>query len=125
MENLYETPNQTSTATMEAVMEAVDVASITQKDLRNFIQLRNDVKKMTKELEDQTENFKKLLKAGFTVENGRHIAELKETSRRSPKWQEEAVALAEKVFGLGQGEIWKKEVTDLTPAVKGWSLKVE
>jgi hypothetical protein len=121
MENLHETPNQASTATTETVV----VTSITQKELRNFIQLKNDVKKMAKELEDQTENLKNLLGAGVPVEEGRHIAELKPTSRRSPKWQEEAVALAEKVFGLGQGEVWKKEVLELTPAVEGFSLKVE
>jgi hypothetical protein len=88
----------------------VEITTITQAELIDFIALSNQIEKLTAEYDTQTLNLKNLLAAGAPVEEGVHVAILKLSERRSVSWKIEAIALADKLKGKGEGEKWANKV---------------
>lgn len=113
----------TSVPTRKTVHEPVTL--IRQHELRKFIQVRNTIEKLQKDLEIRTENLKDLLRAGVKVEEGTHIANINLTERRNPSWKGEAIDLAEQVYGLGEGEKWAAKVIERTEPVASVRLVVK
>jgi hypothetical protein len=101
------------------------ITFISQQELRTFIKLRNLIEKKQKLLESMTDTFKNLLGAGATVEEGVHIANINMTERRNPSWKNEAVELAEQVYGLGEGEKWAAKIIEKTEPVPSVRLVVK
>lgn len=107
-----------------AVTQAETTSEITlvrQEELVKYISLDNQIDKLTKERNLLEEDLKRLLMAGVKVEDGVHVAEIKYGERRTPKWKECAIELADKLKGAGQGEKWAAKVienTEPTPSIK-------
>lgn len=100
------------------------ITQITQAELIEFISIDNQLAKLEKEYKAKSDNLKNLLAANVPVEPGVHIAEATITQRRNPKWKEEAIALADRVFGAGEGEPWAVKITEATEATNAVKLTV-
>jgi hypothetical protein len=109
----------TELATPDTVVS--DLPVISQKELRKFVALDKKVSKLTKERDEIEASLKNLRTAGARVEKGTLTAELKYSERRTPSWKQEAIGLADTLYGKGEGEPWAKTViekTEPTPSVK-------
>lgn len=102
----------------------VQIAPITQKELRAFIALSNQLEKLEAEYKTQELSLKNLLAAGAEVQKGIHVAILKVGERTNVSWKSEAVHLADAVYGLGKGEEWAQEIKAQTPPTPTITLDV-
>jgi hypothetical protein len=100
------------------------VTQITQAELMDYIALKNEVEQLQTELDTRKENLKSLLCAGAKVEVGVFVASVKTSERTSVSWKSEAESLAEKIYGLGEGEKWSEKVKARTPATTTITLDV-
>jgi len=97
------------------------ITLIRQSELADFVALRNNIEKLEAEFKQKSDYLKDLLGLNVPVEAGVFIAQLKFESRRNPKWKDEAIKLADKLKGAGQGEKWADNIlanTEATPIVK-------
>lgn len=92
----------------------VQIAPITQKELRAFIALSNQLEKLEAEYKTQELSLKNLLAAGAEVQKGIHVAILKISERRNVSWKTEAICLADELRGQGKGQKWADEVIAAT-----------
>jgi hypothetical protein len=101
-----------------------EITQVKQAELIRYIKLDNDIEKMTKERDTLEEDLKRLLMAGVQVEDGVHTAEAKLTERRSPKWKDAAIELADKLKGAGKGEEWAAKILENTKPTSSVTLKI-
>lgn len=94
---------------------------ITQSELEEFLLLRRKL-----ETFDALEaDLKARLESGATVEDGIHIAKLKNGSRRNVAWREITTRLADRLFGNGKGEPYCEKVLNATKPTPTVSLIVQ
>lgn len=98
--------------------------SITQKELIEVILLRNVLRQRQEQLEFLESEIKTRLQAGADVEEGVHIAALRECFRRNVAWREIAESLGERLFGQGKGEPYCEEVLASTTPTRTLSMQV-
>jgi len=97
---------------------------ITQRELEEAMLLRNILRQREGQLALIETNLKARLEAGATVEEGVHVAELKETLRRTVAWKSVAADLANTVFGEGKGMAYCDEVLAATAPDRYVSLVI-
>jgi hypothetical protein len=119
-EKIMETEKQTATQTTTNT----EITQVRQEELIKFIKLENQIKALEAEKDTLSEDLKRLLMAGATVEDGVHRAEAKLSERRSPRWKEEAIALADKLKGAGKGEEWAAKIVENTEPTQSVTLKI-
>jgi hypothetical protein len=82
--------------------------TITQNELSMLLSLRGRLHQLAAQVEAAEQSVKERLEHGATVEEGDHLAELKESYRASVAWKDKAIDLADRL-GLS-GEVWAKNV---------------
>jgi hypothetical protein len=97
---------------------------ITQEDLETVMLLRNTLKQRQEQLARIEGELKVRLEAGAAVEEGVHIAELKESFRRNVAWREISELLSDRLFGEGRGAAYCDQVLDGTGPTRSVSLLV-
>jgi hypothetical protein len=97
---------------------------ITQLDLETLICLRNALKRREQEFSRLEADLKSRLEAGAEVEEGVHVADLKESFRRTVAWKEVAEQLADQLYGAGHGTAYCGQVLDDTTPARSVSLQV-
>jgi hypothetical protein len=100
-------------------------APITQEELEEVILLRNALKQRQEQLAWIETQLKSRLEAGAAVEEGTHIADLKEAFRRNVAWREVAERLGDRLYGEGQGEGYCQRVLAATKPARTVSLHVQ
>ena len=113
-----ETEKQVTTQT------TTEITVVKQEELIKFISLENQIKALEAEKDTLAEDLKRLLMAGVQVEPGVHRAEAKLSERRTPKWKEEAIALADKLKGAGKGQEWADKIVASTEPTTSVTLKI-
>jgi hypothetical protein len=97
---------------------------ITQLDLETLICLRNALKRREQEFARFEADLKARLEAGAEVEEGVHVADLKESFRRNVAWKEVAAQLADQLYGAGRGAAYCAETLDAAVPARSISLQV-
>ena len=98
---------------------------VTQSELALLVSLSARAKQIEKQIEDAESSIMERLQAGASVEEGEHVAGIKETSRRSVSWREVAERLAVRAFGKRKGELYCPRVLAHTEPSTSLSLVVE
>lgn len=96
---------------------------ISQIELQMLLSLRGRLHQIAAQLETSEQSIKDRLSHGAVVEEGDHVAELKENFRASVAWKEKAIDLAERL-GLN-GAAWAQNVLTHTTKTRTVSLVVE
>ena len=99
-------------------------APVTQKQLIELILLRNALRQRQEQLAFLENELKASLEAGAEVEEGVHIAELKENFRRNVAWREVSERLADRLYGDGRGEGYCEQVLASTKPTRTTNLHV-
>src|SRR5258708_4027310 len=76
--------------------------AITQLELTALLSLRARFNQIEKQIETAESSIKSRLQAGCSIEEGDHVAELKENFRRNVSWKDVATRLANKLY-YGKG----------------------
>ncbi len=76
---------------------------ITQYELEELILLRNALRQRQNQLAHFEADLRSRLEVRAVVEEGVHIAELKEAFRRNVAWREVVARLGDRLYGDGQG----------------------
>ncbi len=97
---------------------------IPQAKLELILLLRNERQRLAEELEAVEAEVRAALEAHAPVEPGVHIAELKESFRRSVAWREVAERLGDRLYGEGKGEPYCEKVLASTKPTRSVSLNV-
>jgi hypothetical protein len=79
-------------------------ATITQLEIAALLSLRNRVQQLQEQIADAEASIQTRLESNAAVEAGLHIAELKESFRRSVAWRVVAERLADRLDGNGKGD---------------------
>jgi hypothetical protein len=95
---------------------------VTQEELETLLLLRNDLKKCEEQIESIESDLKARLVAGADVEEGVHVAALKETSRRNVAWKNVVIRLAERL--KMDGELYCARVLASTKPNRTVSLDI-
>jgi hypothetical protein len=98
------------------------VFSVTQDELERLLLLRNDLKKCHEQIEFIESDVKARLDAGASVEEGVHVAALKENYRRNVAWKDVAIRLAERL--KMDGEVYCARVLASTKPNRTISLEI-
>jgi len=77
--------------------QSTPAVEISQQELVDLIEARNTFAKLKKHVETLEESVQARLETGAKVESGVHVAELKESMRRSVAWKDVVMRLAEKL----------------------------
>jgi len=77
---------------------------ITQFELAALLSLRNRAQQLSEQIADAEASIQARLESDAAVEAGLHIAELKESFRRSVAWRVVAERLADRLYGNGKGD---------------------
>jgi hypothetical protein len=101
------------------------VESVTQDSLAEIISLRQQIETLEKQLGEVQADVQSALAAGAAVEEGTHIADLKEAFRRNVAWREVAERLGDRLYGEGQGEGYCQRVLAATKPARTVSLHVQ
>jgi hypothetical protein len=96
---------------------------ITQLELELLLSLRNRLKKLQDQVDDEENALKSRLEAGTTVDPGVHVAELKESFRRNVSWKDVVIRLAERL--KLNGEAYCAKVLSSTKPSRTVSLVIE
>ena len=99
--------------------------TITQLELTALLSLRARLHQIEKQVEDAEQSVKSRLEAGCSIEEGDHIAELKESFRRNVAWREVCERLGDRLFGNGKGEPYCEKVLSSTKPTRTVSLKLQ
>ncbi|HEY6126846.1 MAG TPA: hypothetical protein VIW23_01575 [Candidatus Acidoferrum sp.] len=113
-QNLSEVLRQSQPVAPAVVIPFKKSEPITQYELEEVMLLRNALRQREGQLALIETNLKARLEVGATVEEGVHVAELKETFRRTVAWKSVAADLADTVFGEGKGTAYCDEVLAAT-----------
>jgi hypothetical protein len=97
--------------------------SITQLELAAFLSLRGRLHQLQEQVEAAEQSIKSRLEAGYSVEDGDHSAELKESFRKNVSWRSVSSRLADRL-NLG-GEAYCLKVLNSTKPTRSISLVVE
>jgi hypothetical protein len=97
--------------------------TITQTELAMLISLRGRLYQLETAVQNAEQSIRQRLEQGVSVEEGDHVAELKETHRANIAWKEKAIDLAERL-GLN-GPAWAANVLAHTTKTRTVSLNVE
>src|ERR1700676_1703956 len=98
------------------------VNKISQDEPETFILLRNDLKKCAEQIDAIENDLKARLAAGADVEEGIHVAALKENSRRNVAWKSVVIRLAERL--KMDGELYCARVLASTKPNRTISLEI-
>ncbi len=96
---------------------------ITQNEIAMLLSLRGRLHQLTSQVEAAEQSIRTRLEHGAAVEEGDHIAELKESYRASVAWKEKAIDLAERL-GLN-GQAWAQNVLTHTTKNRIVSLSLQ
>jgi len=105
--------------------QSVPAKEISQQDLIDLIEARNTLDALKKHVESLESGLKVRLEAGVNVEQGVHVASLKEAFRRSVAWREVSQGLADQLYGIGRGESYCESVLTSTQPTRSLSLVVK
>ena len=97
--------------------------TITQTELAMLLSLRGRLHQLESQVETAEASVRQRLERGVSVEDGDHIAELKEQFRANIAWKEKAIDLAGRL-GLN-GPAWAQNVLTHTTKTRTVSLHVE
>lgn len=106
-----------------AVVPSPVVQPITQLELAAFLSLRGRFSQLEKQIEDAELSIKSRLEKGCSVEQGDHIAELKENFRRNVSWKDVATRLADKLY-YGKGLSYVERILRKTRPTRTVSLVI-
>lgn len=96
---------------------------ISQTEIAMLISLRGRLHQLAAQAEAAEQSIKDRLARGVSVEEGDHVAELKEQFRASIAWKDKAIELAERL-GLN-GSAWAQNVLTHTTKTRTVSLVIE
>lgn len=103
--------------------QASPAVEITQAEIVSLLTLQAQVNRLNEQAKAAESSIKARLQAGAAVEDGAHVARLKQSSRASVAWKEKAIELAERL-GM-KGETWAQNVLSHTAKTVTTSLFVE
>src|SRR5712664_1231941 len=98
--------------------------TITQLELTALLSLRARLNQLEKQVESAETSIKTRLEAGCAVEEGDHVAALKENFRRNVSWKDVSVRLANKLY-YGKGLSYVERVLRKTKPSRTVSLVIE
>lgn len=98
--------------------------AITQLELTALLSLRARFNQIEKQIETAESSIKSRLQAGCSIEEGDHVAELKENFRRNVSWKDVATRLANKLY-YGKGLSYVERVLRKTKPSRTVSLSIE
>jgi hypothetical protein len=105
--------------------QSVPAAELSQQELVDLIEARNTLDALTKHVESLESGLRARLEAGASVEQGVHIADLKEVFRRNVAWRGISEGLADQLHGAGKGESYCETVLQSTQPNRIVSLIVK
>lgn len=117
-------------ATQQSIPQSIAVVpfpapqAISQLELVTFLSLKGRLHQIGKQVEDAEESIKSRLEAGCSVEEGDHVAGLKESFRRNVSWKDVATRLADKLY-YGKGLSYVERVLRKTKPARSVSLVIE
>jgi len=97
--------------------------AITQLELTALLSLRARFNQIEKQIETAESSIKSRLEAGCSIEEGDHVAELKENFRRNVSWKDVATRLANKLY-YGKGLSYVERVLRKTKPSRTLSLTI-
>jgi len=116
----------TSLITQQRVVEfpqsAEKIQTITQAELREFIEFQNLSVQLEERIKTLSLGLRTRLESGATVESGVHVATLKESSRRNVGWKDVVIRLAGRL-GL-DGDAYCSNVIAHTKPTRYFSLEI-
>ena len=105
--------------------QSVLATELSQQELVNLIEARNFLSQLEAQVESIESDLKARLEAGATVEQGVHVANLKEVFRRNVAWRGISEGLADQLYGAGKGEPYCETVLQSTQPNRIVSLIVK
>ena len=105
--------------------QSVPPTELSQKELVDLIEARNVLSQLKAQVESIESDLKARLEAGATVQQGVHVASLKEIFRRNVAWRGISEGLADQLYGAGKGEPYCETVLQSTQPNRIVSLIVK
>ena len=98
-------------------------SEISQTEIVSLLDLHAQANRLAEQIEVAESSIRARLESGAAVEQGSHIARLKETFRASVAWKDKAIDLAGRL-GM-DGAAWAQNVLSHTTKTRTVSLHVE
>lgn len=97
---------------------------VSQLEIVALLSLRARLHQIEVQVEAAEQSIKSRLESGCSVEEGDHLAELKENFRRNVSWREVCQRLGDRLFGNGKGEPYCDRVLNSTKPTRTANLKL-
>jgi hypothetical protein len=105
--------------------QSVPATELSQKELVDLFEARNVLSQLETQVESMESDLRARFEAGANVEQGVHIANLKEVFRRNIAWRGISERLADQLYGAGKGEPYCEKVLQSTQPNRIVSLIVK
>jgi hypothetical protein len=98
--------------------------TVTQLELATLLSLRGRLHQIEQQVETAEQSIKSRLEAGCSIEEGDHVAGLKESFRRNVSWKDVSVRLANKLY-YGKGLSYVERILRKAKPTRTVSLVIE
>lgn len=99
--------------------------TVTQLELLALLSLRGRLHQLETQVESAEQSIKDRLEKGCFIEEGDHVATLKENLRRNVSWRDIVTRLGDRLFGNGKGQPYCEKVLASTKPSRSVSLVIE
>ena len=98
--------------------------TITQLELAALLSLRARLSQLEKQVGTAELSMKTRLESGCSIEDGDHVAALKENFRRNVSWKDVTIRLANRLYA-GKGQSYADRILHKTRPTRSVSLVIE